>query len=123
MSPASGNTPPVFGASDLRVDPQALWDVGLALQRVRDAAAEMTARIALAQSHVHEWSVPEALPAVSDAWRQTYLSVTESTRGLGTQTQALIGVLDSAMLNLRMTIETYLETEGSAQRRIAKVGE
>ena len=123
MSPTYGNAPPSLGAADLRVDPQALWDVGLALQRVRDAAAGMTANIARTESQVHEGSVPDDLPAVSDAWRQIYLAVTGSTFGLATQTQALIGVLDSAMLNLRMTIERYLETEGSAQQRIAKVGE
>jgi hypothetical protein len=123
MNPTDGNAPPALGAADLQVDPQALWDVGLALQRVRDAAEEMTTSIALTQSQVHEGSVPDDLPTVSEAWRQTYLAVTDPTRGLATQTQAVIGVLDSAMLNLRMTIETYLETEGSAQKRIAKVGE
>jgi hypothetical protein len=123
MSPTYGNAPPSMGAADLRVDPQALWDVGLALQRVRNEAAAMAANIAGMESQVHEWSVPDDLLAVSDAWRQIYLAVTESTIGLATQTQALTGVLDSAMLNLRMTIETYLETEGSARQRIAKVCE
>ena len=123
MSPTFGGAPPALGASDLRVDPQALWDVGLALQRVRDAAATMRQSIAQTELLVWEDEVRDDLPSVAETWRQIYLALTESRIGLATQAQALMGVLDSAMLNLRATIERYVEAERIGQQRLAKVGE
>ena len=121
MSPASGNTPPEFGAADLRVDPQALWDVGLALQRVRDSLAGFHEAIWREGAGLAETWVPEALPEIWQAWRQISMVTTGPPNGLTKQVEGLIGVLDNTMISLRDVIVAYVVSETESQRRLQRL--
>jgi hypothetical protein len=123
MSPTYGNAPPALGAADLHVDPQALWDVGLALQRVRDAAAETWHRTADAVVAVGGFDVSDELPEVRDAWAQVTLALRDPEVGLVNQALSMVGVLDTALINLRMTIEQYLRSEAESRLRLSSIGQ
>jgi hypothetical protein len=123
MSPTYGNAPPALGAADLHVDPQALWDVGLALQRVRDAAAETWHRAADGVLAVGGIDVTDELPEVRDAWGQATLGLRDAEVGLVNQALSLVGVLDTEMINLRTTIDQYLRSEAESRLRLSSIGQ
>jgi hypothetical protein len=118
MNPTDGNAPPALGAADLQVDPQALWDVGLALQRVRDAADTLRIRA----SHWHQWASEQAFPddltEVASAWQRLGGALVGGGHGLYQQAEGLVGVLDETMTNLKLTIYQYLEAEADSGQRI-----
>jgi hypothetical protein len=118
MSPTYGNAPPALGAADLHVDPQALWDVGLALQRVRDAVENYYIFLSHSVDDLNVSAVSGDLEEVGIAWNRLVGAVGYPERGLQSQVGALRGVVDSTMINLKAVIEAYLEMEGSAQRRV-----
>jgi len=122
MSPTFGGAPPSLGASDLRVDPQALWDVGLALQRVRDAidAAYRSTADAIVAFGGIEYT--NELPEVHDVLTQTARALSDVDVGLARQTFSLLGVLDTAMLSLRTTIDQYRMSEQESQHRLSSIG-
>jgi hypothetical protein len=118
MSSTYGNAPPALGAADLHVDPQALWDVGLALQRVRDAVGSYYVTLRQSVDSLNASAVSDDIGEIHGAWTQLVSAIGYSDRGLQSQVDALRGVLDSTMINLRVAIEAYLEMEGTAQRRV-----
>jgi len=122
VSPTFGGAPPALGASDLRVDPQALWDVGLALQRVRDAVSECWASAASMQRAILQLEVSEDVAEVRDAWRRTLISVSDPNLGLVAQVKNLMAVLDGSMIDLRATIETYVATELESTGHLNRIG-
>jgi hypothetical protein len=118
MSPTYGNTPPAVGAADLHVDPQALWDVGLALQRVRDEADALRMRA----SQWHQWAsdqvFPDDLAEVASAWQRLGCALVGGGNGLYQQAQGFVGVLDETMTILKLTIDQYLDAEADSGQRI-----
>jgi hypothetical protein len=118
MSPTYGIAPPSLGAADLRVDPQALWDVGLALQQVRDSANTLRLRASQWHQWASEQAFPDDLAEVASAWQRLGGALVGAGNGLYQQTEGLVGVLDETMTNLKLTILRYLEAEAHSGGRI-----
>jgi hypothetical protein len=123
MSPTYGNAPPALGAADLHVDPQALWDVGLALQRVRNAAESAYRSAADAVVALGEIDGTYDLTEVHGAWLQLSRTLGDVDVGLARQLLSLVGVLDAAMINLRTTIEEYLSSEAESRVRLGSIAQ
>jgi hypothetical protein len=121
MSPTFGGAPPSRGASDLRVDPQALWDVGLALQRVRDAICAFHSVIWSERVGATPTSVPDGIPEVWESWRQFSMATAGPPTGLTKQLESMAGVLDSQMMSLRQAIEAYVIAEAESRLRLARL--
>ena len=121
MSPTYGNAPPSLGAADLHVDPQALWDVGLALQRVRDSLFGFHEAMWLDSTRIAEGWMPEDIPETLQAWRQISLATAGPPSGLTKQVEGLIGVLDNMMMSLRDAIVAYVMSEAESRRRLERL--
>ena len=120
MSQIRGN-PPALGASDLRVDPQGLWDVGLALQRVRDAIAEFHSAIWSESSRIMQASMTDDIPEILDTWRQISGATAGPPKGLTQQLESMVGVLDNLMISLREAIEAYVISEAESRERLERL--
>jgi hypothetical protein len=121
MSPTYGKAPPSLGAADLRVDPQALWDVGLALQRVRDSLSRFHEAIWLDSTRFAEGWMPEDIPEALQAWQQISMATAGPPNGLTKQVEGLIGVLDNMMMSLRDAIVAYVMSEADSRRRLERL--
>jgi hypothetical protein len=123
MSPTYGNAPPALGAADLRVDPQALWDVGLALQRVREAAQELRVLTGQASREVDGVQVSAELVEVWRVWQDIHTTLSGPPCGLTKQLDGLVAALDTMMMNLRDNIIAYVVSESESQRRMLHTGQ
>lgn len=120
MSPTYGNAPPSLGAADLRVDPQALWDVGLALQRVRNAVQELHSLTGQASRELDGVEVSAELTEVWRVWQDIRTTLGGPPCGLTKQLDGLVAALDTMMINLRDNIVAYVASESESQRRILR---
>jgi hypothetical protein len=123
MSPTYGKAPPSLGAADLHVDPQALWDVGLALQRVRDAAESAYRSAAEAVVAVGGIDGTDDLQEIREAWLQLSRGLGDVDVGLARQLLSLVGVVDASMIKLRTTIEEYVSAEAQSRVRLGSIGQ
>jgi hypothetical protein len=123
MSPTYGNAPPALGAADLHVDPQALWDVGLALQRVRDEADSAYRSAADGVVAVGAIDGTNHLAEVHAAWLQLNRTLGDIDVGLARQLLSLVSVIDTAMINLRTTIEEYLSSEAESRVHLSSIAQ
>jgi hypothetical protein len=121
MSPTYGNPPPALGAADLHVDPQALWDVGLAVQRVRDSLTGFHQAVWLDSTRIAASWMPDDIPEMFQAWRQISVATAGPPNGLTKQVEGLIGVLDDMMMHLRDAILSYVISEAESQRRLERL--
>jgi hypothetical protein len=116
--PVSAPAYRVIGGSSVAVDVDALWDVGLALQRIRDSAQDLCGFLRAAAAELTDAAVSAELAEVFTAWRLVTDGLADSWTGLVVQTDSLVGVLDTTMIRLRQTIEAYVAREGANVDRL-----
>jgi hypothetical protein len=122
MSPTYGNAPPALGAADIHVDPQALWDVGLALQRVRDAAQQLRVLTGQASRELDGVQISADLTEVWRVWQDIHTTLSGPPCGLTKQLDGLVAALDTMMINLRDNIVAYVVSESESRRRMLGTG-